>query len=181
MQKEYIDVDYTEIDDNSGDKKENPADITINTDPLSALFSGIANVINTTTNSIKEYNMCRQQEETKRAAIKAQLKVELAQINTQKEKFLKALEYKHEINKMFINHEHQKTMKLLDSALSAVDEALQNAKKNNDFTIVIELLKYANNMTEMHSYLNLQLMDKVYLNNSDTATIEINSPKGYLT
>ncbi|MDE6087193.1 MAG: hypothetical protein K2G25_02275, partial [Oscillospiraceae bacterium] len=90
MYNEIIDVDYVEVENDTDDKKE-PVDITINADPASTLFSGIANVVNNITNSVKEYNMCRQQEETKRAAIKAQLKAELAQINAKKEVLLQVL------------------------------------------------------------------------------------------
>lgn len=178
MENEIIDADYVEVDSDTNDKKE-PADITVNTDPISALFSGIASVVNTVTNSVKEYNMCRQQEETKRAAIKAQLKVELAQIEAKKEAFLQALENKHEIDKMLINNEHQYTMKLLDSAVSAVDSAVEQAKKNNDFTAVIDLLKASCELIDMRSKINLQIMDKVCSSNP-VNTIDCKSPIGYL-
>lgn len=179
MQKEFIDVDYKEVNNDTDDKKE-PVDITVNTDPISALFSGISSVVNTVTNSIKEYNMCRQQEETKRAAIKAQLKAELAQIEAKKEMFLQALKNKHEIDKMLINNEHQYTMKLLDGAISAVEGAVEQAKKNNDFTAVIDLLKVSCELIDMRSKVNLQIMDKVYSSNSANV-IDCKPPKGYLT
>ncbi|MDE5584046.1 MAG: hypothetical protein K2J08_10120 [Ruminococcus sp.] len=178
MQKEIIDVDYVEVD-NAADGKKEPVDITVNADPFSALFSGIASVVNNVTNSVKEYNMCRQQEETKRAAIKAQLKAELAQINAQKEVFLQVLENKHEIDKMLINNEHQYTIKLLDSAVSAVDGAVEQAKKNNDFTAVIDLLKASCELIDMRSKINLQIMDKVY-SSKPVDAIDCKSPKGYL-
>ena len=51
MQKEYIDVDYTMLEED--DKKKNP-DVIINTDPASAAISGVVGVVNNVTNAIKE-------------------------------------------------------------------------------------------------------------------------------
>lgn len=178
MNDEFIDVDYVEVD-NDEDKKE-PVDININADPLSALFSGIASIANNVTNSVKEYNMCRQQEETKRAAIKAQLKADLAKIEAQKKLFQQALENNHEINKMLINNEHQYTIEMIDTAISAINSASEQAKKNGDFSTVIDLMKFASQFIDMRSKYNLQLMDKAYSSNSAN-TIGLQSFGGYLT
>lgn len=174
---DYIDVDFSEVEENPNDKKE-PENITINTDPISALFSGFFSALNTATESIKEYNICRQQEETKRSAIKAQMKVQLAQINAEKELFLQMLEDKHQIDMLFINHELQQSTKMLDRALNAVDKALEKAETENDFKTVIELIKYAQDISEMRSRIDLQLMDKVY--SSNTVSIATKQPIGYL-
>ena len=72
MEKEYIDVSYTECEDTPQNKN---GDITICADPASAAISGFFGAVNNITNSIKEYNICKQQEETKRAEIKARLKL----------------------------------------------------------------------------------------------------------
>lgn len=178
MQKEIIDVDYVEVDDTADDKKE-PVDITVNADPFSALFSGVASIVNNVTNSVKEYNMCRQQEETKRAAIKAQLKAELARINLQKEVFLKALENKHEIDKMLINNEHQKAMKRIEEMHSFLNVAVEMAKQSNDVEILLNCIQTYNHFIEIESKINLQIMDKVYSSNP-VNTIDCNSPIGYL-
>lgn len=162
MQKEIIDVDYVECEDD--DKKE-PVDITVNADPISTLFSSIASVANTITGSIKEYNMCRQHEETQRAAIKAQLKAELAQIDAKKESFLKLLENRHEINKMFINNAHEVTMKKLEEYSSAIDSAIKIAEETHDFESVITLLKISSDFCEMRSKIELSVMEQIYSNN----------------
>ena len=77
-QKNYIDVDFTEVKEKP-EKQENK-DITICADPVSTFFNGAFGMVNTLTSSVKEYNMCRQQEQTKRAAIKAQMKVQIEDI-----------------------------------------------------------------------------------------------------
>ena len=100
MEKSIIDVDYTEIED-SGNKETN-GDITVNTNPISTIIhdtvSGVFEIVNNVTNAVKEYNICRQQEETKRAEIRAYLKIGVAEINAKKEVLLKQLDNQHELN-----------------------------------------------------------------------------------
>ncbi len=179
MQKEFIDVDYTEVNDDTDDKKE-PVDITVNADPISALFSGVASVVNNVTNSIKEYNMCRQQEETKRATIKAQLKAELAQINAQKEAFLKILEDKHQNDIRNIDNTHQLQMKHIEEMHTLLESAVEMAKQSNDIEILLNFMNAYNQFIELEANVKLQVMDKVYSNNP-VGAIESMSPKGYLT
>ena len=82
MAKEYIDVDWTECEDKPQYKN------GVYTDPASALISGICGVANNITCAIREYNICKQQEETKRTEIKARLKLGLAEIKVKKEVIL---------------------------------------------------------------------------------------------
>ena len=71
MSKDYIDVEYAEVKQESKPHD----DITVNTDPFSAAISGLCGVVNNITSAVKEYNICRQQEETRRAEIHANMKI----------------------------------------------------------------------------------------------------------
>ena len=182
MQKEIIDVDYVEVEkvESDTDGKKEPVDITVNADPYSALFSGVTSIVNNITNSVKEYNMCRQQEETKRAAIKAQLKAELAQINAQKEVFLKALETKHEIDIRNLNNLHQIQMKHIDEIHTVLDSAVEMAKQSNDIEILLNFMQAYNQFIEIESKVRLQGMTQIYESKPDNM-IDCKLPKSYLT
>lgn len=175
MENEIIDVDYAKVDSDTNDKKE-PVDITVNTDPISALFSSIASVVNTVTNSVKEYNMCCQQEKTKRAEIKAKLKSELAQIEANKEVYLKLLEDKHEENMMLINNMHH-PIKDMSNALQA---AIEMAKQNNDIEILLKSMTLYNQCLEIESKVRLQNTEQICSSNP-VGFIDFQQPKGYLT
>ena len=82
---------------------------------ISTFFNGAFRMVNTLTSSVKEYNMCRQQEQTKRAAIKAQMKVQIEDIQARKEVYLQALQDQHQIQMAQIEMFHQQTMACLES------------------------------------------------------------------
>ena len=88
-ENEIIDVEYSETDNNSESK-----DIVVNADPMSAAVNGFFGAVNHITDAVKEYNICHEQEETKRAEIRAKLKLGMAEINAKKEIVLKQLENK---------------------------------------------------------------------------------------
>lgn len=156
MSNDYIDVDFTETTE---DKTQTP-DINISADPLSALIT----TIGTVGKSITEYKMCKQHEETKRSQIKANLKIGLEQIHTQKEICLKMLDNQQKLNIMFINEQHEITMQTLDVHLDAIKSAIEIAKETKDFSTLIDLMKINNDFIQMRSEFTLKLMDKT--NNS---------------
>ncbi|MGN0605544.1 MAG: hypothetical protein ACI4JM_03380 [Oscillospiraceae bacterium] len=176
MQKEYIDVDYTMMseDENADDKN---TDIIINTDPASAAISGIVGVVNNITNAAKEYSICKQQEETKRAAIKAQMKVEIEKINMQKEICLKVLDEQHEIKMIQIQAFYQQYKTALDDASAAVHGAIEVAKESKNFSDVCILLETERNILKDSSEAELKFMEISQKNNY---RIQSNSVKGLL-
>lgn len=182
-EEKIIDVNYIECDEKPDKDNNTSGNVTINADPLSTLFheavSGICGIVNNVTTSIKEYNICRQQEQTKREEIRAYLKMGLEQIQSQKEIMMKQLEFRHEADMAFIQHEHEVTMKLIDSSISVIDSAVETAKETKDFSVVIELMKYSGELADMRSKVNLQLMECTGSNTSASA-IGCSLPKGYL-
>ena len=164
LQKEYIDVDYTEADNQS--QNENDNNITINTDPLSALISGAFNSFNNLTNAVKEYNICKQQEQTKRTAIKARMKIEIENIHAKKELYMKCLEEQHEIKVLQIKTSYQKFEKSLKDVSDAVQSAIEVAKESKDFSSVCDLLEIERNILKESSEAELKYMELLQRTNS---------------
>lgn len=181
MEKSIIDVDYTEIED-SGNKETN-GDITVNANPISTIIhdtvSGVFGIVNNVTNAVKEYNICRQQEETKRAEIRAYLKIGVAEINAKKEVLLKQLDNQHELKLEYIRSINEAVMKQLDAGIEAIKSAIEVAKETKDFSSVIELMNVNNTFIETRSTFTLQLMDRITVNDS-ISSIGNSMPKGYI-
>lgn len=179
MEKNYIDVDYIECEG-----KKDKTDVNVNVNPVSTLIheavSGVFGVVNNVTNAIKEYNICRQQEETKRAEINAYLKIGLAEINAKKEVLIKQLANQQELNLQYLKDYHEMLMKELDLGLEATKAAIENAKVNNDFSNVIELMKINNAFIETRSEFTLQLMDRTNKSDSIKLICGNSQPKGYI-
>lgn len=181
MKKDYVDVEYKECE------KENPKEktnVTINTNPISTAIhetvSGVCGIVNNVTNAVKEYNMCRQQEETKRAEIRAYLKIGLAEIDAKKEILIKQLDNQHELDIRYIKDYHEMVMKQLDAGIDAIKVAIDVAKETKDFTSVIEMMNVNNKFIETRSEFTLQLMDRTGGRDS-VAMISSNSrPMGYI-
>lgn len=126
MEKDYIDVEYTECEDTPQPKS---GDITICADPTSALISGVCGVVNNITNSIKEYNICKQHEETKRAEIRANLKLGLAQINAHKEILLTQMNQEHELKMLHVQSYYAIMMQTFDDASEVIRASIEIAKE----------------------------------------------------
>lgn len=171
-QKEYIDVDFVDVTEEKQEKQKE--DVTICTDPISTLINGVCGIVNTLTSSITEYNMCRQQEQTKRAAIKAQMKVQIEQINAQKEVCLKALENRHQENMAQIEVLHQRTI----SGLENIRIGVEAASKIGDMETVLSLIQAQTIFVEMNNKSQLALMDKT--SNPLMGLPKQSEPIGYL-
>ena len=118
--------------------------------------------------------MCKQQEITKRAAIKAQMKVEIERINSQKEMCLKFLESNHKENMKQIESFHTQTMAGLENIRIAID----TASKNSDMDCLLELIKAQTFFMEMNNKSQLALMEQV--NKPLVEINQTNKPFGYL-
>ena len=176
MEKEYIDVDWTECEDEPQPKNSN---ITICADLASAMISGICGVVNNITNSIKEYNMCKQQEETKRAEIRANLKLGLAKINAQKEILLTQMNQEHEVKMLHIQNYYAIMMRDLDVALETTRAAIEIAKETKDISGLIDIMKAQTEMSQIRSHFMLEQMDKTISQNMSNR-IAFSQTKGYL-
>lgn len=175
MEKEYIDVEYTEVDDKNNDK--NGGDITVNANPLSTLISEAFGLVNNFTNSVKEYNICKQQEQTKRAAIKAQMKVEMEKIHIQREAILKYLENQHEQKMESINQMYSQTNKVLDQICDAIHSAIKIAENLGDFSEVIKLIETESDFLKTRSDIELKYME---LSGNQNALLIGNNVKGFI-
>lgn len=171
-QKDYIDVDFTEVKEKS-EKQENQ-DITICADPVSTFFNGAFGMVNTLTSSVKEYNMCRQQEQTKRAAIKAQMKVQIEDIQARKEVYLQALQDQHQIQMAQIEVFHQQTMACLES----IRLSIETASKNGDHDLLLSLIQAQTTFVEINNQSQMKLME--HMNHSAVALPEQKKPVGYI-
>lgn len=156
-EKDYIDVDFVDVKKEQEEPKEK--DVTIRTDPLSIiskdLVGGFFGSINTLTSSIKEYNMCKQQEQTKRNAIKAQMKVQIEAIQANKEKFLKLIEEDNDRKMAEIEDFHNQTMKTLD----IIQKNSEVALKNGDNEMVLSLMQMLITFSEINNRERLRLME----------------------
>lgn len=175
MQEKYIDVDYQEIDETK--EKVKDKDIVINADPLSALISGAFSSINNLTNAVKEYTVCKQQEETKRADIKAKMKVEIEKINAQKELYLKYIDNKHEEEMLKIQNFYQQYGIKLDHFSNAIYAAVEVAKETKNFSDVCMLLELEHTIMKENSEVELKFMELSHKNNYLT---ENNPIKGFI-
>ncbi len=171
-QKNYIDVDFTEVKEKP-EKQENK-DITICADPVSTFFNGAFGMVNTLTSSVKEYNMCRQQEQTKRVAIKAQMKVQIEEIQARKEVYLQALQDQHQIQMAQIEMFHQQTMACLES----IRLSIETASKNGDHDLLLSLIQAQTTFVEINNQSQMKLME--HMNHSAVALPEQKTPAGYI-
>lgn len=172
----YIDTDFEEI---PADKKENgnDVDITVNADPWSALITGACDVVNNITNAAKEYNICKQQEKTKREAIKAQMKVDIEKINAQKEIYLKYLDDQQEIKMFQIKSFYEQYSGALKDASAAVHGAIEVAKESKNFTDVCALLEVERNILKDSSEAELKFME---ISQNNTSYLATNPIKGLI-
>ena len=161
MTNEIIDVDYRVVssdEDNKPDKQPEP-DITINADPLSALISGVCGIINHITDAAKEYGQCKQQEQTKRAEIKAKMKVELERINAQKEILTQYQEQDHTAKMALIQASYQRYQIVLQQFTDAIHAAIESAKESGDFSGVCSLLECEHGILRESSEIELKIME----------------------
>lgn len=167
--KKYIDTVFEEVptDNETNDKD---IDITLNTDPLSALITGVCGVVNNITNAAKEYGICKQQEKTKREAIKAQMKVDIEKINAQKEIYLEYLNQQHEIKMFQIQSFYNQYSEALKDASAAVHGAIEVAKESKNFTDVCALLEFERSILKDSSEAELKFMEISQTNNCYIAT-----------
>lgn len=183
MSKEYIDVDYNECEQKDDSKPQN-TNVTVNTGPVSTLIhetiSGFCGIVNNVTDAVKEYNICKQQEETKRAEIRAYLKIGLAEINAKKELLLKQLDNQHELDMQYIKDVHEMIMKQLDAGIEAIKAAIDVARETKDFSNVVELMNINNGFIEARSVFTLQLMDRTGGRDSIAMINSTSKPMGYI-
>lgn len=177
MEKEYIDVDWTECEDKS--QSENK-DINICTDPFSIAVSSICGVVNNIAGSIKEYNICKQQEETKRTEIKARLKLGLAEIQAQKEIFLTQMNQEHERKMIHIQNYYAIMMRDLDGALNTTKVAIEIARETKDLSGLIDIMKAQTEMSQIRSRFLLEYMDRTVSQDNISERIAFSQTKGYL-
>ena len=174
---EVIDVDYEVIaakDDDSRDDGKG-TEITVNADPYSAAISGLVSIANHITDSVTEYNLCKQQEKTKRDAIKARLRIELDRIDSQKEICLKLLDQQHEENMKLIEKNYQKFNDAMTMISDAIQSAVRVAEHTGDFSEVCRLIDKQCDVMRLLSDIEIRQMQ------ARTEMIQLQNPvAGYL-
>lgn len=177
MEKEYINVDWTECEDNTKSRNKN---VMICTAPLSTVVSSICGVADNITNSFKKYNMCRQQEETKRSEIKAHLKLGLVEIKAHKEVILTNMNNEHELKMQYIQNYHEIMTRELDAVLEVTRTSIEIAKENNDMSKLIEFMKVKSEISRIYSQSLLESMDRTISQNNLSERIVFSQDKKYL-
>lgn len=181
MENKIIDVEYVDMV-NKSNKTSEVTDMSISSEGAvlgSELLKSLTNVTNNITNAIRDYKMCSEQEKTKRAEIKMQLQLGLAEIYANQEILLKKLNDEQEKNINHINYVHQLAVKEIDKTIDTIDTAIESAKLNNDFSQVIDLLQVLEQFTASRSKFELELMERTS-NKGDTYHIDCPSIRGYL-
>ena len=69
----------------------------------------------------------------------------VSEIKANGKRMLAELDAKHQAEMKALDENHQENMKTLDEYCSYLDKEIQEAKKNKDFTKVIELMREMNN------------------------------------
>ncbi len=175
MENNIIEVEYTDLPEDL--QPEGNIPIPSEASFPTAILKTVADVFNNVTNSIKEYSMFKEQEKTKRAEIKMQLKIGLEQIQAQKEVLLTDLNNRHERDMTMIRAIDEQINKGLDNYTNTINGAIEAAKKTNDFSAVMDLLEMMNSAQKASMEFKLRMMDKT----SGMPRLDDNSkPFGYL-
>jgi len=158
MENNIIEVEYTDMPENP--QTEGNVPIPFEASLPTAILKNIADVFNNVTNSIKEYSMFKEQEKTKRAEIKMQLKIGLEQIQAQKEIFLTYLNNNYEKDVTMIRAFNEQVNSGMNNYTNAINGAIESAKETNDFSVVVDLLKLMNSAQATNMELMITMMDK---------------------
>ena len=153
MENNIIEVEYTDMPE-----KPQPMPIPSEASIPAAILKNATDVLNNITNSIKEYSMFKEQEKTKRAEIKMQLKLGLEQIQAQREIILTELNNKHERDMTAIRAFDEQVNRILDSQTNAINAVIESAKKTNDFSRVLDYLEMLNSTQSMFMDFRLKMM-----------------------
>ena len=175
MENNIIEVEYTDVPEDL--QPEGNIPIPSEASFPTAILKTVADVFNNVTNSIKEYSMFKEQEKTKRAEIKMQLKIGLEQIQAQKEVLLTGLNNKYKTDTLSMQMVDEDIKRVIDTHINAVNAAIETAKETNDFDTVLVLLNMLNSTQTAMSEYRLRTMDKT----SGMPRLDDNSkPFGYL-
>ena len=175
MENNIIEVEYTDLPEEP--QPEGNIPIPSEAGLPTAILKTVADVFNNVTHSIKEYSMFKEQEKTKRAEIKMQLKLGLEQIQAQKEVLLTGLNNKYKTDTLSMQMVDEDIKRVIDTHINAVNAAIETAKETNDFDTVLVLLNMLNSAQTAMSEYRLRTMDKT----SGMPRLDDNSkPFGYL-
>ena len=174
MNNEIIDVEFKDVDDTKVS-----GDLVINTDPTSTVIQEITSVIKKFSNDVKEYKISKEHEKTQRAAIKANMRIAMAEIDSKKEVVLKLLDYNQQRQMLLIQAQNADFTKELDEYIESIRAARKCAEEEKDFTIIITLLNSMSNIITLRSDKRLALADKT-TTEFPTSFLGYNSPQGYL-
>lgn len=136
MAENFIETDYQVLSPDDGG-----TDITINADPGAAAVTGLFRSIDNVTNAVREYNMCKQQEKTKREEIKAQMKVQIETIHAQKEAYLKRLEAQHTKDMFELKQSYDMLRLELDRFSEGIRAGIEIARETKDMAGLCQLLE----------------------------------------
>lgn len=175
MENNIIEVEYTDLPEEP--QPEGNIPIPSEAGLPTAILKTVSDVFNNVTHSIKEYSMFKEQEKTKRAEIKMQLKLGLEQIQAQKEVLLTGLNNKYKTDTLSMQMVDEDIKRVIDIHINAVNAAIETAKETNDFDTVLVLLNMLNSAQTAMSEYRLRTMDKT----SGMPRLDDNSkPFGYL-
>lgn len=174
MNNEIIDVDFKDVVDTASG-----GDVVINADPTSTVIHGITSAIKTFSDNAREYKIAQEHEKTQRAAIKANMRVAMEEINSRKEVVLKQLDDDHQRKMFGIQAQYAYLTKELDEYIESIRSIRKCAEEEKDFKFLIECLNSMSNIITLRSDERLKLIDST-TTEIPTAFLGYNSPKGYL-
>jgi flagellar motility protein MotE (MotC chaperone) len=92
-------------------------------------------------NMLNELREMEKQGARERAAIRRQCDADIAAIRRQKEEMINEIDRKHAETMAAIEADHEAKMQTLNDKSKEIRAAIEEAKRNNDFSKVCELLK----------------------------------------
>lgn len=176
---EIIDVEFKDVTDNNDMGN---GGMVINASPEAALISEFASTLRTASNCIKEYKVAQEREKTQRAAIKANMKIAMAEINSQKEVLLRILDDNHSERMANIHLYGDVLMKELDTYIDTVNKARECALAKNDMPTVLALLREFREFVELKDRYYLAFINTIDKSDKPLPTqfLSGNTPAGYL-
>ena len=146
MKYDIIEAEYTDL-------STTPANIT--TESVVGFANSVMALAGKISNDVKEYKITREEERTKRIAIKSQLKQEIAKIDAFKEIALTTVNNTHKENIQRINNFYRTTMKEIDTMCDVLHKVIE--------TDDIELIKASTDkfveIITMRSEIEMKLME----------------------
>ncbi len=151
---EIIDVDFVDITEPKG-----IVNSVAGGGAETVAITAAVEVIKAISNDVKEYQMTKEHEKTQRAAIKANLQRDLAEIKAKQEVMFKYLDQNHEKNMMYLSAKLTEERVALDHYIEWLNGAMETATKDKDYEAMSLFMKAFNEFYLLHSKTSIELLN----------------------